>query len=203
MQVEQCPQCGAPAAPNESACGYCKAIFFVTSLAYLGGHNADSIAKYLKHYEALTNSDPNNVEGFVGLGLCYLQLSNFPLANKAFTATIELSPDIASSYYYLSLSQIAGRTLKTLNLKEVRSIEVNINTALGLEENPLYMLLHAMLKRDFYEANGMIVKSPSASEMLSKINNVEINKNEIDRLSNSVAVRNPSYFFESIRISET
>jgi tetratricopeptide (TPR) repeat protein len=195
MEVTECPQCGAPASPSERKCGYCKAQFFVTNLAYLESLDSESVGKYLKHYKELTRKDPDSAEGLLGLGLCYLQMGTYPLARKSFERVIEIAPEVASAYYYHSLSTIAGRRLMTLPLKEIRSIESFLETSIQVDGDlPQCKLLLAMLKRDYYETNGMRVNPPSVDALLSDIGNRNIDELEISRLRDSVRIGDESIF---------
>ena len=88
-------------------------------------------------------------------------MGTYPLATKCFEQVIEASPDISQAYYYFALANIRGRRLMTLSLNEARRLETYLNTATQLDgETPQYKLLLAMLKRDYYETNGMKVPSP-------------------------------------------
>src|SRR5208283_795201 len=144
MEVSECPQCGATVAPSDRKCAYCKAEFFVTSLAYLGRFDSGGVGKYLKHYKELSRQDPHNTEGSLGLGLCYLQMGTYPLAQKCFEQVIDASPDVSQAYYYYALSNMRGRRLMTLPLNEVRRLEAYLNTAIQLDgEMAQYKLLLA------------------------------------------------------------
>lgn len=202
METNECPQCGATATPSERRCNYCKAEFFVSSLAYLGSLDVSAGGKYLKHYKELTKKEPDNTEGFLGLGLCYLQMKTYPLATKCFEQIIEHSPDVSQAYYYFVLSKIAGRRLMTLSLTEVRQFETYLNTATLIDsEIPHYALLFAMLKRDYYERNGMKVSPPNSSDLLSKIRGLQVDRNEIEHLNSSVKVSNIEQYYNNLAIS--
>ncbi len=201
MEVSECPQCGAAATPSDRRCGYCKAEFFITSLAYLGSFDSGGVGKYLKHYKELTRQDPDNTEGLLGLGLCYLQMGTYPLAQKCFEQIIDSAPDISQAYYYYSLSIIKGRRLMILSLGDVRSLETYLNTAVQLDgKAPLYKLLLAMLKRDYYETNGMMVMPPDAEELLIDIAGQQIDKNEVERLLDCAKVADQNYYFDNLSV---
>lgn len=196
MEISECPQCGAAATPSDRKCGYCKAEFFVTSLAYLGGFDSSGVGKYLRHYKELTRHDPDDTEGLLGLGLCYLQMGTYPLAQKCFEQIIEASPDVSQAYYYYVLASIKGRRLMTLSLNEARQFETYLNTATQLDaEIPQYKLLLAMLKRDYYETNGMKVPPPNIAELLTEIEGHQINKNEIEHLKAAVKVGKEEQYY--------
>ncbi|HOV89408.1 MAG TPA: tetratricopeptide repeat protein [Syntrophorhabdaceae bacterium] len=201
MEISECPQCGAAASPADRKCGYCKAEFFVTSLAYLGSFDSGGVGKYLKHYKELNRHDPHNIEGLLGLGLCYLQMGTYPLAQKCFEQIIEASPDVSGAYYYYALASIKGRRIMTLSLNEARQLETYLNTAIQIDgEIPQYKLLLAMLKRDYYETNGMKVPPPSATELLFDIEGQQINKNEIEHLRASVKVGKEAQYYEILTV---
>ena len=201
MEVRECPQCGAPTTRSQRQCGYCKAEFFVTNLGYLGRFDSNGIEKYLKHYKGLVNQNSHNTEGMLGLGLCYLQMGTYPLAQKQFEQIIETSPEVSSAYYYYALANIKGRRLMTLSLSEVRQLEMYLNTAIQLDTQALqYRLLLAMLKRDYYEENGMKVPPPTAAELLSDLNRQAIDRNEIEHLIKSVKVAMPDDYFSGFPI---
>lgn len=196
METCECPLCGASASPSERRCGFCKAEFFITSLAYLGQFDAGSVGKYLKHFKEVTKNRPEDPEGLLGLGLCYLQMGTYLLAEKCFEQVIASSPDISRSYYYCALASIKGRRLKTLNLNEIRRIEVYLMTATQLDgELAECQLLLAMLKRDFYEANGMKVSGMTATQLLEGLTGRAISKDELKHLKTAVKVATEEQFY--------
>jgi len=196
MTICECPQCGAATSPSDRKCGYCKAEFFVSSIAYLSRFDLNGIKKYLGHYKQLTKVNPDNAEGFLGLGLCHLQMKTYPLAHKCFDNFIDISPDVSQAYYYSVLAKIGGRRIMSLSLTEVKQYEQYINSAIHIDpEIPQYKLLLAMLKRDYYERNGMKVVPPNSTDMLSEIRGFEIARYEIDQINSAVKTANNDQYF--------
>jgi tetratricopeptide (TPR) repeat protein len=201
LKVLECPQCGAPAAPSSRNCDFCKAEFFVTSLAYLGGLDSGGVAKYLVYYKQLVSESPQSAEGLIGLGLCYLHLGTYQLAQRCFGQAVELAPDVAPAYYYLALSTIRGRRLMTLTLVEVRGIEEYLNTASQLSDDlPQAQLLLAMVKRDYYERHGMRASPPGAAELMIGVRQQRISKSELDHLRRAVKVGEESQFYDGVAV---
>jgi tetratricopeptide (TPR) repeat protein len=201
MDIRECPQCGAAATPSDRKCSYCKAEFFVTSLAYLGGFDPGGVGKYIKYYNDLTRNDPNNTEGLLGLGLCHLQMGTYPLAVKYFERIIEAAPDVSQAYYYFALANIGGRRLRTLTLNEARRLETFLNTASQLDMGkPQYKLLLAMLKRDYYETNGLKVSTPIARQLLDDIEGQQIARSEIEHLKATVKVGKEEQYYGVLTI---
>ena len=196
MEVLECPQCGAPVSPIDRKCKYCKAELYVTDVNYLGNFDISGLNKYVKYYKDIINKDPNNIEGILGLGLCYLQLGNYQLAQNYFEELIKKSPYVSQPYYYSCLSIIRGRRLMILSLNEIRQAETYLNTAIQLDPSiPQYKLLLAMIKRDYYETNGMKVSPPAAEELLAEIKGKQIGKNELKQLRRSVKVSEWEIYF--------
>lgn len=201
MQVTECPQCGAPAKPSDKICEYCKAEFFITSLAYLGKFDSGGVNKYLQQYKKMTVADPASAEGFLGLGLCYLQLGMYPLAQKSLEKVIEIAPEMAHAYYYAALARVQGRRLMTMALKDIREIETYLSTAVQLDGDfPVCKLLLAMVKLDYYRMNGMRVAPPLPEDLLGEVAGKEVERKEWERLTQCVRVGDLSPF-ESVQLT--
>lgn len=190
MEVTECPQCGAPAKPSQRNCEFCKAEFFITSVAYLGKLEQGAINKYLQHYKKLTRENPEDAEGHLGLGITYLELGMYPLALKSFEKVIETAPEVARAYYYCGLSRVQGRRLMTLSLPETREIERWVNTAIQLDPDSVeYKVLLALIKKDYYEANSLRVTPPSCDQIMAEIKGRKVSSLEMNRLFKCVLVR--------------
>lgn len=201
MNICECPQCGAAAAPSDQRCSFCKAEFFITSLAYLGSLDSSSVGKYLKHYKEIIQADPSNPEGLLGLGLCYLQMGSYSNAQQCFAKVMESKPELPQPYYYSALARIAGRRLKTLGMNEVRSIEHHLHLASQLVgDMPQIALLQAMIARDYYETNGMKIKGPPAKELLEGLTGRPISKQELEHIKVAVKVAKEEQFYQSLQV---
>lgn len=201
MQTMECPQCGAAASPSDRKCGYCRAEFFVTSIAYLSRFDRNVLGKYLAHFKRLTSENHQNGEGWLGLGLCYLQTGLFPMAQSCFATAIQVAPEIPQAYYYLALARISGRRLMSMPMNEVREIERFVATAAQLDsESPVFKLLLAVIKGDYYENNGLSTAPPAAESLLAEIDGAQIDRSEMERLRQCVLIRDDS-FFANVRVS--
>lgn len=202
MEVKECPQCGAPVNVSGKKCEYCGAEFFISSLAYLSIFNDSEVAKYLKYYKNILNSDKDNIERLLGLGLCYLRMKSYILAKKIFEKIIETSPEISQAYYYFSLSAIAGKRIRSMSLKEIRQIEEFLQTAMEIDTKPQYTLLLSMIKGDYYEANGMKINGFSKESLLFSIKDLPIETNELQHLISSIKVGNLDTYLKFIETKE-
>lgn len=196
MNVEQCPQCGAPASPSDRKCAYCKAEFFVTSIAYLSRFDKPAINKYINHYKQLLRADPDNGELNLAMGICYLDLGLFDLAAKYCSIALEQTPDNADAYYYCAIALLKGRKPKILTLTEIKKIEPLLVAATQLDNTKAqYFYLHALIKYDFYLKNGLRLNPPTVEELMAQASSLHVEKEEIDKLFQRVPVEMPDNKF--------
>ncbi len=191
----QCPQCLAPITNATKTCDYCGSKIFVDSIAYLSNLDATKIQLYLKTYKEKINQDSNNIEALIGIGLCYLILKMYSLAQSSFEKVINLHPDLAKVYYYYSLSLIAERRIKSIPSKEMKIIEAYLSTAYNIDPDfKLNLLLLRIIQVDYYMANGLMLKGIFQNDFSKLIDYNEIDSLEIDRLKSAVKVQNFQLF---------
>lgn len=189
MEIKECPQCGAPASPSMKCCEYCKAEFFVTSLAYLSSFEETAVKKYLQAYKKMTVSNPDDVEGHMGLALCYLQMGTYPLALKGFQKIVDDFPDVALAYYYESLAIIAGRRIKIMPMNDVKKIEDLLNTAIQVDDScGIAKILLGALVYDYYELNKMKHGGQSSQELIEMGVNDGADDGELKRMLAAIKI---------------
>ena len=189
MEIKECPQCGAPASPSMKCCEYCKAEFFVTSLAYLSSFEETAVKKYLQAYKKMTVSNPDDVDGHMGLALCYLQMGTYPLALKGFQKIVDDFPDVALAYYYESLAIIAGRRIKIMPMNDVKKIEDLLNTAIQVDDScGIAKILLGALVYDYYELNKMKHGGQSSQELIEMGVNDGADDGELKRMLAAIKI---------------
>ncbi len=138
----------------------------------------------------MVKAAPEDGDSQFALGLCYLHLRLFDLAIRHFGRAVELMPESSDVYYYYALAMIRGRRPKTLSLNEVRQIEEYVSSAMQLDgTRAKYNYLAAILKYDYYLANGLRVPDPSAEELLTEASTKDHEGDEVERLLDSVVLR--------------
>ena len=200
VKVLECPNCGEPVVLSDKQCEYCDSPIFVTEFSELEQFDPDQVTRYIEQYKTLIQRNPQNTEGPLSLGLCYLSIGSYSEARECFELVRKASPS-PPVYYFCALSTIGGRRLMTLSLSEVRRLEEYLNTARKFDaETPQYRLLLAMLKRDYYETNGLKVPPPNATELLSGLVGETIDEDEVDYLRRCVRVANLEDYFKGLSI---
>ncbi len=148
------------------------------------------INKLMQCYKDMITTNPEDGGAHYALALCYLHLKLYKLAIEHFKRTVELLPNNSDAYYYLGLSLISGRRPMTLSLKEVRCIEEYLRTAMQLNDRSAkYYYLAAILKYDYYLANGLSSPPPSPPELISIAYRKDHDPGEVERLLQAITLR--------------
>ena len=162
----------------------------MTDYSQLAVMSREEIKATISHFKDESKSNPGNAESNFHLGLCYLQLQLFDLALKNFKEVIQKEPDDAEGYYYYALSLVRGRRPKTLALKIVKDIENHVQTAIQLDDSKAkYLLLSAIIKHDYYMANGLSLSPPHPETLLQKASTLDVDVWEAQRLLSALILR--------------
>ncbi|MDR1585347.1 MAG: hypothetical protein LBS07_04130 [Prevotellaceae bacterium] len=102
------------------------------------------------------------------MGLLYMSLKNYELAQRNFRDAIDQSPFEADMYYYYSLSLIGGRTFKDVDSKDVKRIEEYLNAAMGMETKCKYLMLLMAVKQEYYLANGLKIQGETPDKLYER-----------------------------------
>ena len=161
-----------------------------TDFSFLGQLSNEEIHRMLTQFKSMVTLSPDDGEAHYSLGLCYLQLRLYELAIKNFKRAIQLMPEFSDVYYYYALSLIRGRRPKTMSRNEVKKIEEYLATAIQLDDQQAkYYYLVAILKYDYYLANGLSVKSPPINDLLQIAQEKEQDSWEVERLLQAIILR--------------
>jgi tetratricopeptide (TPR) repeat protein len=132
----------------------------------------DGVDESVKHqlksiYQNQICNSPEKAKYYFALGLNYLDLSIYDLSINSLQAALEKGPREANILYYLALAYVGGKRPKTLKLSTVRVIDNYLGAAIQLDNSQAhYLYLWALIKYDYYLANGLKVPSPSVEELL-------------------------------------
>ncbi|MCF7868545.1 MAG: hypothetical protein K9N09_07595 [Candidatus Cloacimonetes bacterium] len=190
VQILKCQGCGANLSPNNSICEYCKSENIVKTEKDPFKLDKKLTKQYSNYYKCKAKENPTDAEAIYSLGLFYLKLKLYDLAISNFKNAITLTPDEADLYYYYALSLIKGRRIKTLTFKEIKIIEEYLNTAIQLEDKASYYYLSALIKYDYYRANGLMSNGSSYSELITEAKECYSDQDELNVLLENIITNN-------------
>lgn len=189
VSVINCPQCGAPASGSSKQCEFCESHFIVQSLSYLAKFDKQKINKYVSCYKDNLKQDPGNTVLATSIGLCYLDLGVYDLAQKYLLNAVENDPESSTAYFYYSLSLCKGKKPKLLTLTEVKKIEEYLNAAIMLNDSEAsYYYFLLALRHEFYLKNGIKMPSPDVNEIIGILNRLPIDQDEIVKLNEKLVI---------------
>jgi len=114
------------------------------------------VREYIAFYGKKTKKNPKDTNALYAMGLLYLSLKNYELAQRNFKDAIDQSPLDADVYYYYALSLVAGKSIRAMNGREVARAEEYLKTALGMEVKCKYLALLAAIQTEYYQANNLV-----------------------------------------------
>ncbi len=160
-----------------------------TDFRVLGRMSREEMGSVLQQYKVHISTGIEDADTHLGIGLIYLQLRLYDMALRHFKRVVELDPAVADGYYYLALASIRGRRPKVMMLQEVRAVESRLNVALEFDEHQakFYYLL-AVVRQDYYVANGLSVPQPSVPALLDLAMDREYDVWEIERMLASLSL---------------
>lgn len=168
-QAQICSQCGwafTHEALQRSECKMCGSAILVTSIAYLEKFDTPAVKKYIDQYARVLKVDSDDRDALLALGICYLKLSLFDLADRFLMRMIESHPADSSGYFYRAISLLKGRRPRIVTMSQIREIERLLTTAVELDSsNGRYELVLAAIRYDYYVFNGLRVPLPSPAEL--------------------------------------
>lgn len=152
--------------------------------------NPDKLNELMNRLHSRLAANPENGEVHYRLALCYLHLKAYKRAIEHFKRAVELLPLDPDAHYYYGLSLISGRRPRTLSLKDVRNIEEYLEAAIQLDDRPAkYYYLAAILKHDYYLANGLSAPPPSPDDLILMAYRKVQDPGEVERLLQAVTLR--------------
>lgn len=181
LEVLQCAGCGSPLAPGALECEYCGNKNLIQSKRNPFKINSNIAQQYISFYSQKTKNNPKDTNSLYAMGLLYLSLKNYELAQRNLKDAIDQSPLDADVYYYYALSLISGKSIKKMNEKEIHRIEGYLSTAINMETKCKFLTLLAVIKEEYYIANHLVVPGESPRDLFEQAENYS--PNDLDEIS--------------------
>ncbi|MCO5219542.1 MAG: hypothetical protein M9953_04100 [Thermomicrobiales bacterium] len=133
-------------------------------LAAMGEHEAKSTIAIL---ERIRDERRYISETEFGYGQCLLRLGLWKKALERLEASLHAGTDDSDCFFYCSIASLYGNRPRNLTLPSIRTAEQYLMAALRLREVPVYYLLFAYIRHDYYEEKSLRVE-PSWKQYLEK-----------------------------------
>ena len=127
-----------PLPPGTTVCPRCKTAHAVVSEVNPLQLPADMTDNYIQFFRSQTESNPKDTNALFGMGLVYLGLKNYELAQRNFKQAVDLSPLEPDMYYYFALSLFEGHNPKHLKTEVTERIEEWLRTAVNRQAKRKY-----------------------------------------------------------------
>lgn len=184
--AQVCSQCGWPfdiEALKSNTCKKCRAAILVTSIALLERFDAPAIKRYIERYTQTLAENPQDRDALLGVGICYLKLGLFDLADRFLAKLIDHHPVDPDGYGYRAICLLRGKRPRTASLPVIREADRLIGTAVELAPGDgRYEILLAALRHDYYVINGMRVPFPDPDDLVARAESKYIDALEIAQL---------------------
>jgi tetratricopeptide (TPR) repeat protein len=190
--AQTCSQCGwsfDTEALKQNTCTKCKSAILVTSVAYLEKFEKPATQRYIAQYTQALKVDPEDRDALLAVGLCYLKLGLFDLADRYLRQLINAHPADPSGYYYRAICILKGKRPRTASLPIIREAEQLIGTALELDStNGRYDVLLAAIQYDYYVLNGMRVPHPPPEVLIAGAGMKYMDRLEVEQIFGLIKV---------------
>lgn len=194
--AQTCSQCGWSfdiEALRANACKKCMSAILVTSVAYLEKFEKPAIQKYIAQYTQALKANPQDADALLAVGLCYLKLDLFDLADRFFSRLIDAHPTDASGYHYRAICILKGKRPRTASLPVIRDAEQLVSTALELDAaNGRHDILLATIRYDYYVLNGMRVPDPVPEILIASAEAKYVDRLEVEQIFQMLKINDGS-----------
>jgi|GEM_PF-686912 len=193
LKVLQCKSCGGPLLSGTLKCPHCGAENKIAAPTEVNPlkMSQDMANKYINYFKKISQENPKDENSLFAMGMFYLGLKNYELAQRNFKSAVDLSPMEPDVYYYFALSLIAGRSPKNLNFDEAKRIEEWLCTAIGMQRKRKYLILLMFLRQLAFVANGLQIKENGEQprELMAEIQTILPEADELTDIQEHVRIK--------------
>lgn len=165
-QFYECPGCGASVSPDMKKCDYCGNPVIIHSIGAISTFNPLQLNKYALSYRKQLAENPDDRELSRSIGICYLKLKLYDKANDAFERAVKDNFEDADSYFYAAVGLLQGKKAFVTPRADINKAVEYLNAANMISPNPLYSLMLAYIKKDYFERKALHI-NPTWSEELT------------------------------------
>lgn len=187
-QFYECPGCGASVAPHMQKCEYCGGPVIINSMGAINTFSPLQLNKYAASYRKQLLTDPDSRELNRSMGICYLKLKLYDKANEAFERTVKENFEDADSYFYAAVGLLQGKKAFIAPRANIDKAVEYLNAANMIAPNPLYSLMLAYIKKDYFDRKALCV-NPSWNEELATAKSMGATDADVSALADLLGVQ--------------
>lgn len=191
LKIIQCKNCTRPLPPGATVCPTCHTPHVVESEINPLKLPANMADEYLKCFQDQTGKNPKDTNALFGMGLVYMGLKNYEMAQRNFQMAVDLSPLEPDIYYYFALSLFEGHNPKHLSNTVCNRIEEWLHTATNRHPKRKYLILQMVLRQGAFIANGLQVHGEQPAELMVRIRTMMPEADELSEIREHVRITDP------------
>lgn len=144
--------------------------------------------EYIDVFKQQTEENPKDTNALYAMGLVYMGLKNYELAQRNFKMAVDQMPHEPDLYYYYALSLFEGHNPKHIDPKVADRIEEWLHTASNRVEKRKYLTLLMVLRQCAYVSNGLQFKGESPLELMDKIHSMPAEQDDVTEIKEHVKI---------------
>lgn len=188
LKILRCKNCTAPLPAGTTTCPKCHAVNLVQSEVNPLQLPSNLTNDYIEFFKQQTEANPKDTNALFGMGLVYMGLKNYELAQRNFKLAVDQSPLDADVYYYFALSLFEGHNPMHLKNTITTRIEEWLHTATNRQAKRKYLILQMILRQGAFVANGLQVKGEQPVELFERICTMVPEADEIKELEEHIQI---------------
>ena len=188
LKILRCKNCTAPLPAGTTTCPKCHAVNLVQSEVNPLQLPSNLTNDYIEFFKQQTEANPKDTNALFGMGLVYMGLKNYELAQRNFKLAVDQSPLDADVYYYFALSLFEGHNPMHLKNTITTRIEEWLHTATNRQAKRKYLILQMILRQGAFIANGLQVKGEQPVELFERICSMVPEVDEIKELEEHIQI---------------
>ena len=188
LKILRCKNCTAPLPAGTTTCPKCHAVNLVQSEVNPLHLPSNLTNDYIEFFKQQTDANPKDTNALFGMGLVYMGLKNYELAQRNFKLAVDQSPLEPDIYYYFALSLFEGHNPMHLKNTITSRIEEWLHTATNRQAKRKYLILQMILRQGAFIANGLQVKGEQPIELFNRIRTMVPEPDEIKEIEEHVQI---------------
>ena len=191
LKVLRCSKCQRPLKEGQTQCS-CGAVnkFVQADVNPLKMTN-EMAQQYIDVFKQKAQENPKDTNALFAMGLFYMGLKNYELAQRNFKMAVDQQPTEPDMYYYYALSLFEGKSPKALDHQTANKIEEWLHTATNLQGKRKYLILLMVLRQGAFVANGLQVRGEQPDELFDKIKTLMPEPDELSEIETHINISDP------------